>query len=168
LLQAQRRRREAREPERGSAPPRRVRRRRQTTPWLQRNALGVAAISILIAFLGVGFGLLQVLNRAEGQPTSLSLAQSDLAVPTNTSVLSAAAVGASVPVVAGPAALDTTRPIHSSMKVLQPDYTIAQGDTLLRIAQRFNTSVERIQAFNNLSDPRALRIGAQLIIPPPL
>ena len=33
---------------------------------------------------------------------------------------------------------------------------------------RFSTTVERIQALNNLSDPRALRIGARLVIPPPL
>jgi hypothetical protein len=169
LLQAQRRRREAGEAERRA--PRRARRRRQSAPWLQRNALSVAAVSILIAFLGLGFGLLQMLNRGEtpaGSP--LTLAQADLAVPTSTSatVLSAAAIGGAVPVVAVPAAaLDASRSIHASVRVLTPDYTIASGDTLVKIAQRFNTSVERIQAFNNLSDPRALRIGTQLIIPPP-
>jgi len=57
LLQAQRRRREAREAERGSA-TRRTRRRRQSASWLQRNALGVVAISVLVAFLGLGFALL--------------------------------------------------------------------------------------------------------------
>jgi len=166
LLKAQRRRREAREAERGSA-PRRARRRRQSSSWLQRNALGVVAIAILIGFLGVGFGLVQILNRGDASQSPLSLAQADLAVPTSQTVMSAAAVGPSVPVLAAPAALDATRSIHTSVKVLQPDYTIAQGDTLVKIAQKFNTTVERIQAFNNLSDPRALRIGAQLIIPPP-
>ena len=168
LLQAQRRRRESRDAERNS-PPRRARRRRQSSPWLQRNALSVAAVSVLVAFLGLGFGLVQMLNHGESAGP-LSLAQANLAEPTSTTtMLSAAVVGASVPVIAAPStALDAPRAIHTSIKVLQPDYTIAQGDTLVKIAQRFNTSVERIQAFNNLSDPRALRIGAQLIIPPPL
>ena len=51
---------------------------------------------------------------------------------------------------------------------MEPNYTIEAGDTLGRIAVRFNTTVERIQALNNLADPRALRIGTKLVIPPPL
>jgi hypothetical protein len=167
LLHAQRRRRESREAERG-IPPRRARRRRQATPWLQRNALSVAAASILFACLGLGFGLLQMLNRPEGAASQLALAQADLAAPTSSaSVMSAAAVGASVPVGSGAVAppSDGPRAIKATARVLEADYTVAQGDTLVKIAQRFNTSVERIQAFNNLSDPRALRIGAKLVIP---
>jgi LysM repeat protein len=166
LLKAQRRRRESREAERGSA-PRRARRRRQSRPWLERNALSVAALAILLAFLGVGFGLLQMVTHGETSASPATLAQADLAVPSSsTTVLSAAALGASVPVPTS--GLDSPRNIHSSVRVLQPDYTIAPGDTLVKIAQRFDTTVERIQAFNNLADPRALRIGAQLVIPPPL
>jgi LysM repeat protein len=60
------------------------------------------------------------------------------------------------------------RPIQASAKVLEANYTVAAGDTLVQIALRFNTTVVRVQAFNNLSDPRSLKIGAQLIIPPPL
>jgi LysM repeat protein len=173
LLQAQRRRREQRESERGAA-PRRARRRRQSTPWLQRNALSVAAISILIAFLGLGFGLLQMMNKGDTTLSPLALAQADLAAPTSSvPVLSAAAVGSSAAIVAAPdngapTSADSPRAIQTTAKVLEPDYTIAAGDTLVKIAQRYNTTVERIQAFNNLSDPRALRIGARLVIPPPL
>ena len=49
-----------------------------------------------------------------------------------------------------------------------PNYTVVGGDTLGKIATSNNTTVERIQALNNLADPRALRIGTKLIIPPPL
>jgi LysM repeat protein len=174
LLEAQRRRREQREGERGAA-PRRARRRRQSTPWLQRNALSVAAISILIAFLGLGFGLLQMMNRSDAGLSPLALAQADLAAPTSgVPVLSAAAVGGSSAIVVAPDSSGVSAPsnsahaIQTTAKVLEPDYTIAAGDTLVKIAQRYNTTVERIQAFNNLSDPRALRIGARLVIPPPL
>ena len=54
------------------------------------------------------------------------------------------------------------------MRVIEPTYTVEAGDTLARIAARYNTTAERIQALNNLADPRTLRIGARLIIPAPL
>jgi LysM repeat protein len=63
---------------------------------------------------------------------------------------------------------DPLRPIHSSIRVLDANYTIAAGDTLVQIASRFSTTVDRVQAFNNLTDPRALRIGTKLVIPAPL
>jgi nucleoid-associated protein YgaU len=170
-MQAQRRRREARDPDR-PAPARRARRRRQSTPWLQRNVVSVAALSILVAFLGLGFGLAQVINRPEPAPALVALMQPEPSPTTASTVtLNAASIGPSTqlaapaPVVSAP--LDSARPIHSSVKVLEPTYTIASGDTLVQIALRFNTSVDRIQAFNNLADPRALRIGTKLIIPPP-
>jgi LysM repeat protein len=60
------------------------------------------------------------------------------------------------------------REIQSTTRVLEPTYTVQPGDTLNRIAARFDTTVERIQALNDLSDPRALRVGTKLVIPPPL
>jgi LysM repeat protein len=62
----------------------------------------------------------------------------------------------------------TSLQVQRSVKVLEPTYTIQAGDTLNRIAARFDTTVERIQAWNDLPDPRALRVGAKLVIPPPL
>lgn len=45
-------------------------------------------------------------------------------------------------------------------------YTVRSGDTLFDIAQRFNTTVNAIvQANSNLSNPNALQIGQQIIIP---
>ncbi|HEY2592289.1 MAG TPA: LysM peptidoglycan-binding domain-containing protein [Chloroflexota bacterium] len=131
--------------------------------------MSIVAVSVLVAFLGLGFGLLQMLNHPEGGSPS---GQSDQAAETSSpSVLQAAAVGASVPVVSTVSTTDTgsqgQRAIQASAKVIQPNYTVASGDTLVKIAAKFNTSVERIQAFNNLSDPRVLRVGMQLVIPPP-
>jgi nucleoid-associated protein YgaU len=168
LLQAQRRRREQREADRANgSSPRRARRRRQSTPWLQRNALSVVAVSVLIAFLGLGFGLLQMLNHPEGSG-ALSAGQSDGPATAGTaSVLQAAALGAAVPVPPDSSA-QGRRAIHASAKVIEPNYTVASGDTLVRIADRFNTTVDRILAFNNLADPRVLRIGTKLVIPAPL
>jgi LysM repeat protein len=169
---AQRRRRDSRDLERPT-PPRRARRRRQSTPWLQRNALSVAAVSILVALLGLGFGLLQIVNRPDPTAALLAIGQaepgsalsSSLAPSTGAAVQVAAVAGPPQPLVSPPTELP--RQIQASAKVLQPNYTVAAGDTLVQIAVRFKTSVERIQALNNLSDPRALRIGTKLVIPPP-
>jgi LysM repeat protein len=120
--------------------------------------------------LGLGFGLLQMINRPEPSPAVMAMSQVE---PGTT--LDAAAIGPSVPLVVGPgssaaAGPAETRPreIRATASVIEPNYTVEAGDTLGRIAVRFNTTVERIQALNNLADPRALRIGTKLIIPPPL
>jgi LysM repeat protein len=129
--------------------------------------LSVAAVSVLLAFLGMGFGLVQAFNHPPS--TAGSQPQVDPSATAGPLVLNAAAIGPSVQVgtVAAPSA-DAPRPIQANTKVLQPNYTVAAGDTLVQIAIRFNTSVARIQAFNNLSDPRTIRIGTKLVIPQPL
>ncbi len=44
-------------------------------------------------------------------------------------------------------------------------YTVRRGDTLGAIAQRYNTSAQQIASLNNISNPRALRIGTELMLP---
>jgi LysM repeat protein len=159
--QARRRRPDAHNPQR-SATPRRARRRRHSTSWLQRNALSIAALSVLVAMLGLGFGVAQMLNRPDS-----TAAQQVASQAAEAPVMVAASVGPpqslSMASVAPP-----VREVIGSTHVLEPNYTVDAGDTLGRIATRYNTSVERIQAFNNIPDARALRIGARLVIPPPL
>lgn len=57
---------------------------------------------------------------------------------------------------------DTPAPAAAGGEV----YTVQAGDTLLRISQRFNTTIDAIVAANNLSNPNRLDIGQQLVIPP--
>jgi LysM domain len=162
-----------RDPERNTT-PRRRRRRRQSVPWLQRNALSVAAVSVLIALLGLGFGLLQTINRPDTSPALLAVGQAEPTAVASAggTTLTAASVGpgttlgANVQTLVSPA--EARREIRATARVMEPNYTVEAGDTLGRIAVRFNTTVERIQALNNLADPRTLRIGAKLVIPPPL
>jgi len=166
-----RRRRDVPELERTRNRPRRGRRRRQDTPWLQRNALSVAAVSILVALLGFGFGLLQMINRPEAAPALLAVGQAEpTAVSANTLNAAISVQGVQVGPLAVPAATASDRPreIQATARIIDSTYTVAAGDTLGQIATRFNTTVERIQALNNLVDPRALRIGTKLVIPPPL
>jgi LysM repeat protein len=149
------------------APARRFRRRSQSTPWLQRNALSVAGLSLLVAFAGFGFGLLQLLNRSEPAPAMAPLAT---VLPATTAATTVPAPGVSGPGGASQptaAATSSMRQVKSSVRVLEPTYTVVAGDTLARLAARFNTSVERIQALNNLADPQRLSIGTKLVIPPP-
>ena len=130
-------------------------------------------MSILVALLGLGFGLLQMINRPDptaallaiGQAEPTSALSSSLAGSTTVAGVQVAAVAGLPQPLTSPAELP--RQIQASAKVLQPNYTVAAGDTLVQIALRFKTSVERIQALNNLSDPRALRVGTKLVIPPP-
>ena len=128
----------------------------------------MAAVSLLVAVLGLGFGLLQMINRPEASPALLAIN----AEPTTGTTLNAAAVGPSMPLVVStgsPAAAEPRpREIRATVNVIEPNYTVVGGDTLNGIATRFNTTVERIQALNNLADPRTLRIGTKLVIPPPL
>jgi LysM repeat protein len=43
-------------------------------------------------------------------------------------------------------------------------YTVKSGDTLYALAQRFGTTVEQLQAWNDIPDPNVLRIGQRLIV----
>lgn len=60
------------------------------------------------------------------------------------------------------------REIRANVRELEANYTVVAGDSLNVIAARHNTTAERIQALNNLADPRLLNIGQKLIVPPPL
>lgn len=54
---------------------------------------------------------------------------------------------------------------QTDLPVPGASYTVAEGDTLLAIADRFGTTVEAIIAANDIADPTALFIGQVLIIP---
>lgn len=45
-------------------------------------------------------------------------------------------------------------------------YTVRAGDTLYTIAQRYNTTVQRLVSLNSISNPNLIRVGQRLIISP--
>jgi len=55
--------------------------------------------------------------------------------------------------------------ITTEIRVLQPNYTVAPGDTLGIIARRHGTNVEALAAINNLENRNSLSVGQKLIIP---
>lgn len=44
-------------------------------------------------------------------------------------------------------------------------HVVLAGETLLAIAQQYNTTTQALMAANNLSDPNFLRVGQELVIP---
>jgi LysM repeat protein len=45
-------------------------------------------------------------------------------------------------------------------------HTVSHGETLNEIAKRYNTTVARIAAYNDIEDPRLIRVNQKIIIPP--
>ncbi|MFH1141912.1 MAG: LysM domain-containing protein [Chloroflexota bacterium] len=75
----------------------------------------------------------------------------------------------------GPAASFTPTPSPTATPLPSPTatptpgptiYTVVPGDTLYKIAQQYSVTIEAIVQANKLQDPRMLRIGQELIIPP--
>ena len=59
----------------------------------------------------------------------------------------------------------TDRPSEASAEPTR--YKVKSGDTLSSIAARYDTTVKKLRAANDISDPRALKVGQVLIIPVP-
>lgn len=52
--------------------------------------------------------------------------------------------------------------VLASFALAQTTHTVQPGETLYRIAQRYNTTVEALQVLNNIADPTKLRVGQVL------
>jgi len=63
----------------------------------------------------------------------------------------------------------TTTSVPPSTTVAGPtEYVIKRGDTMRKIAAKFNTSVEAIMAINpKIKDPSKIQAGQRILIPPP-
>lgn len=44
-------------------------------------------------------------------------------------------------------------------------YTVKEGDTLSFIAKKYETTVNKLVALNNLSNPNSIRVGQKLAVP---
>lgn len=52
--------------------------------------------------------------------------------------------------------------LATSLALAQSTHVVQPGETLYRIAQQYGTTVERLEALNNLSNPNQLRVGQTL------
>jgi LysM repeat protein len=131
----------------GQAPRRRF-------PWL---IVGVAAGLVALALIGGGIFLR---SRAAAFVT-----------PTATYTPAATATETRPPTETPTPAPPTTTPTASASPTAPPTavpptkYTVRLGDTLADIADRYNTTIEKIQQFNNLNDSDVIQAGQMLLIP---
>jgi hypothetical protein len=61
--------------------------------------------------------------------------------------------------------LRAQEPTATDAAVVTEEYTVQRGDTLFRLAGRFNTTVREIMRLNNLSNPNLIRVGQVLLVP---
>ena len=64
-----------------------------------------------------------------------------------------------------PAPTPVTPPTATPIPLPTTPYTVVRGDTLLRIAVRYNTTVSQLASLNNLRNPNLIYIGQVLNIP---
>lgn len=150
--------------------PRRIRER----PRLSSAQYAMTAVALIFAVLVVGWLLVQlgqIGRKLETTPPGASAATTVAAVrPSSQETSPPAAAPAPVPP-ANPAPVPTVGsrpgegPLRSTLRALEPTYTVASGETLGSIARKFNTSVEALQGINNLPDRNVLSVGQKLVIP---
>jgi nucleoid-associated protein YgaU len=128
----------------------------------------VAPVTVVV--VGIALGAL-VLARGPLAPGS-SRAGDDGASPTAATTLLPATAASSAGPTTAPSSLPTEPPTPTPSQPPQPSatpwprtYTVRSGDTLSGIAARFGTSVAKIVALNNITNPSLIRAGQVLKIP---
>jgi len=119
----------------------------------------IAAFVVICVGMVLGMLLIRLLDEA-----SRTIA----AIPPDAAATRTEATAAAQPVAPQPATAPApagTPAISTEIRVLQPNYTVAPGDTLGSIARRHGTSVDALASINNLENRNSLRIGQKLIIP---
>lgn len=64
-----------------------------------------------------------------------------------------------------PLGLHAQEPAATETAIATQEYTVQRGDTLFRLAGRFNTTVGQIMRLNNLTNPNLIRVGQVLLVP---
>ena len=149
----------------GDAPP-------DETVW-SGPALGFL-LSLVVA-IPIIFAVLMLTSFSVLQDTGDAAPEAAPAAVAVTETPAAQAAGAARPVAVAPAAAEEAAAAVAAAleepevpaQPLDRIYVVVAGDVLSRIAQRFAVTVEAIAAYNELSNPNALRIGQELRIPPP-
>jgi nucleoid-associated protein YgaU len=59
-----------------------------------------------------------------------------------------------------------TKPVDSPLPEGAKYYTVAKGDNPVTIAKKFKVQYDDLLAANHIDDPRKLKVGQKLIIPP--
>jgi nucleoid-associated protein YgaU len=135
----------------------------------RRGGMAVIAASGALLAIGAaatvtnGFGLL-------GEPTAPLAGASPSATERPTPTERPQATPTAIPTAAAtpmptPTTAPTVAPTPAPTAVPVRTYVVEQGDTLAAIAQQFGSSIEAIQAANDIEDPNEITIGQVLVIP---
>jgi LysM repeat protein len=129
-------------------------------------ALGVGLGGVALASAVID-GRIQLANASEEPtPSATEVPTTPTATPRPTATPAATPSATVAPTTAptatvAPTAVPTPTPAPPPPRT----YTVAEGDTLALIAQRFATTVEALQAANGIEDPDEIVIGQVLVIP---
>jgi len=146
------------------APPRRAARPVEPEPPASRltrtHKLMVALFGLVCLSMLLGSVAWRLVNEArrpaDPAAATASVAQRPAQPPASAAVPSEAQQ---------PPAAPGTGPISTEIRVVQPNYTVATGDTLASIARRHGTTVDALASINNLENRNSLGVGQRLIIP---
>jgi len=124
---------------------------------------------ILVALMIVAFGIVALARLSaagESKPSPTSIASSpppaSLSLSPGESLQPTARASVAAP--SSPPTSPSVVPAPTSAPSFRASYTVKQGDTLIGVASRFNTTTALIRSANNLSTS-ALRVGQVLKIP---
>lgn len=106
--------------------------------------------------------LAETVGGSEGAPGLFAQALSDLGLDDANPGL----VFAEAPVIVVEVTPPPTATPEPTATPAYPRYVVQQGDTLVRIALQFNTTIELILAFNDIASPESIFPGQELVIPP--
>ena len=127
-------------------------------PGLSRtHQLMIGSFAVICAGMVLGMLMVRVWDDASRAVAALP--------PNGSSAPERGAAPAAPVVPAEPAPLPGTGAITTEIRVLQPNYTVAPGDTLGIIARRHGTSIDALASINNLENRNSLGVGQKLIIP---
>lgn len=119
---------------------------------------------VLVVCVGILLGIVMVRIWDTASRTVAALPPEG-ALPVARSVLGGGTTPPAPAPPSAPAPVPGTGPVTTEIQVLQPNYTVAPGDTLGSIARRYGTSVDALASINNLENRNSLSIGQKLIIP---
>jgi hypothetical protein len=135
------------------------------TPWVVVGsgvaALGLAGAAIAGPLLGEPDPNVAVASATPTPAPTSTPRVTPSATPRPTPSLSPTPSPTPTPVPETPA----PTPVPTPVATPQRTYTVAEGDTLADIADRFGTSVSALQAANGIDDPDEIVIGQVLVIP---
>jgi LysM repeat protein len=134
------------------------------TPWVAVGA-GVAALGLAgAAIAGPLLGEPEPAAVASATPT-MTPTPTPRATPSETPTPVPSPTPTQRPTPTPVPATPAPTPIPTPAPTPVRTYTVAEGDTLAAIADRFGTSVSALQAANGIDDPDEIVIGQVLVIP---